>query len=46
MLLYRETQVAAHEELDQVTGSDRLPNWEDRSQLPYIRAFVEETLRC
>lgn len=46
MLLYPETQAAAHRELDEVVGAGRLPTWEDRSQLPYIRAIVEETLRC
>ncbi|OAL50319.1 putative cytochrome P450 [Pyrenochaeta sp. DS3sAY3a] len=45
MILYPETQAAAQEELDRVIGSDRLPTWEDRSQLPYIRAVVEESLR-
>ncbi|KAJ8117752.1 hypothetical protein OPT61_g1127 [Boeremia exigua] len=45
MILYPETQAAAHEELDRVIGSDRLPTWEDRPQLPYIRAVVEESLR-
>lgn len=46
MILYPETQAAAQEELDRVIGSDRLPTWEDRSHLPYIRAVVEESLRC
>ncbi|KAL1967101.1 hypothetical protein VTN77DRAFT_3625 [Rasamsonia byssochlamydoides] len=35
----------AQKELDEVVGPDRLPTLEDRKQLPYIVAVVEETLR-
>jgi cytochrome P450 len=35
----------AHEELDEVVGSDRLPTWEDEPNLPYIRAIIKEILR-
>ena len=31
----------AHEELDRVVGSDRTPNFNDESNLPYIRAIVK-----
>jgi cytochrome P450 len=35
----------AQKELDEVIGPDRLPGWNDKKQLPYIDAIVEETLR-
>lgn len=35
----------AQSELDEVVGNDRLPSFEDRESLPYVRACVEETLR-
>ncbi|KAK9795615.1 hypothetical protein SCARD494_04586 [Seiridium cardinale] len=31
--------------LDEVVGRDRLPQFEDQSQLPYITAIVHETMR-
>jgi cytochrome P450 len=46
MILYPNVQEEAHRELDRVVGSDRLPEWEDRENLPYIRAIVEESFRC
>jgi len=45
MTLYPEVQKAAQEELDRVVGSDRLPSFADRENLPYINALVKETLR-
>ncbi|KAK0465884.1 cytochrome P450 [Desarmillaria tabescens] len=45
-LLYPEVQVKAQAELDAVVGhGTRLPNFEDRLQLPYIDAIVLEALR-
>jgi hypothetical protein len=35
----------AHEELDQVIGSERLPEFSDLANLPYIQAVVEENFR-
>lgn len=46
MVLFPHVQAKAQEELDRVVGMDRLPIWEDRANLPYIRGVVEETLRC
>ena len=45
MLLYPEVQKAAQEELDRVLEQKRLPDYEDRSSLPYIAALVKEVLR-
>lgn len=35
----------AQEELDRVIGEDRLPDFSDKPQLPYIAAIVKEVLR-
>ncbi|KAL6364137.1 hypothetical protein LRP88_02053 [Fusarium phalaenopsidis] len=35
----------AQEEIDSVIGNGRLPEWNDRKDLPYVRGVVEETLR-
>jgi len=32
-------------ELDAVVGTDRLPCWDDREQLPYLRAVIKEVHR-
>lgn len=45
MNLHPEVQAKAHEEIDRVVGRDRLPNFEDRENLPYINAIVKEVLR-
>lgn len=45
MLLFPEVQKLAQKEIDEVVGPSRMPAWEDRANLPYIRGVVEETLR-
>ncbi|PVH76700.1 putative cytochrome P450 [Cadophora sp. DSE1049] len=45
MILYPNVQREAQQEIDTVVGSDRMPEWEDRENLPYIRGIVEESLR-
>jgi len=45
MILYPEVQAEAHREIDRVVGPDRLPVWEDRENMPYLRAIIEESLR-
>ena len=45
ILLYPDIQKRAHDELDSVIGSERLPTFEDRSRLPFINAMCKETLR-
>lgn len=44
-LLYPEVVKGAHEELDRVVGSDRMPDFSDEPNLPYIRGIAKETLR-
>ncbi|KIO29664.1 hypothetical protein M407DRAFT_70163, partial [Tulasnella calospora MUT 4182] len=43
--LYPEVQARAREEIDRVIDSDRLPNFDDQSNLPFIHAVVLESLR-
>ena len=45
MVLFPSAQEAAHAELDRVIGQGRLPQFEDRQELPYIEALVKEVLR-
>ena len=42
---YPEFVRSAQEEIDQVVGPDRLPSYEDRPQLPYVAAVIEELHR-
>ncbi|KAK0446235.1 cytochrome P450 [Armillaria borealis] len=44
-ILYPEVQAKAQAELDAVVGPTRLPNFDDRPQLPYIDAILLEALR-
>jgi hypothetical protein len=45
MTLNSDVVRRAQAELDMVVGRDRLPTFQDRHTLPYIRAIVKETLR-
>ena len=45
MLLYPKVQSKAQAELDRVIGPNRLPEFSDRQDLPYIRAICKEILR-
>uniref|UniRef100_F7BKP6 Cytochrome P450 1A n=1 Tax=Monodelphis domestica TaxID=13616 RepID=F7BKP6_MONDO len=40
-----EVQKKIHEELDTVIGRERLPQLSDKTQLPYMEAFILETFR-
>ena len=45
LLLNKEVQAKAHEELDRIVGPNRLPTWEDEPKLPYVRAIIKEQHR-
>ena len=45
MTLYPDVQKTAQAELDKVVGSDRLPCFQDRDNLPYVNAICLELLR-
>lgn len=45
MAIWPEVQKRAREEIDRVIGPDRLPEYDDYANLPYIRCCIKETLR-
>jgi len=45
MVLHPEVQAKAQAEIDRVVGKNRLPDFDDRSALPYLDAVLRETLR-
>jgi cytochrome P450 len=45
MILFPHVQLKAREEIDREVGTDRLPSFDDRENLPYINALVKEVLR-
>ncbi|KAG6325816.1 hypothetical protein ID866_13273, partial [Astraeus odoratus] len=45
MVLFPEVQSKAQEEIDRVIGRERLPDFNDRMNMPYVEAVVLETLR-
>ena len=45
MSLHPEVQRKAQEEIDRVVGHDRLPNAQDRKDLPYVEAIMREIAR-
>ena len=45
MALHPVQQRQAQEEIDRVIGTERPPSFEDRASLPYVEAFLRETLR-
>lgn len=45
MANYPGVQAKAQAELDAVIGQDRLPEFTDQDDLPYINAIVSELLR-
>lgn len=45
LTLFPEAQRRAQAELDAVVGPDRLPEYADRDQLPYVDALCMELMR-
>lgn len=43
--LHPEVVKKAQEELDRVTGGERLPSFDDRVELPYINCIMKEVFR-
>lgn len=44
MVLFPDVQKTAQREIDRVCGN-RLPEWDDKDSLPYIRGCIKETFR-
>lgn len=44
-ILFPQAFALAREEIDRVVGRERLPEWSDRPNLPYVEAFVQELHR-
>ncbi|KAF7328084.1 hypothetical protein MKEN_00389700 [Mycena kentingensis (nom. inval.)] len=45
MMHHPDVMHKAQQEIDRVIGSDRLPDFEDRKDMPYLSAVVKESLR-
>ncbi|XP_059487512.1 methyl farnesoate epoxidase-like [Neocloeon triangulifer] len=45
MVCNPEVQKKVHDEIDAVVGRDRLPSLNDRSNMPYVEATIQESLR-
>lgn len=45
MCVFPDKLKKAQQELDEVVGQERVPDWSDESSLPYVKAVVSETLR-
>lgn len=45
MVLFPELQTRAQEELDKVTGGQRLPEMDDSKSMPYLNALILDVLR-
>ncbi|MEE6523894.1 hypothetical protein FKM82_023007 [Ascaphus truei] len=45
LIKYPHIQLKLQDEIDLVVGQDRLPTTEDKVRLPYVQAFIYETLR-
>ncbi|KAF5597878.1 oxidoreductase [Fusarium pseudocircinatum] len=45
LLLFPDVQRKAQQEIDRVVGTERLPQFEDRDNLPYVDALIKESLR-
>lgn len=45
MVKFPEVQRKAQSEIDKVIGQSRLPQYEDRDNLPYVEGIIKETLR-
>ncbi|KAF9463048.1 cytochrome P450 [Collybia nuda] len=45
LVLHPNSQLKAQAEIDEIVGSERLPEMSDRPSLPYLECLLQETLR-
>ena len=45
MALFPDVQRKAQAELDRMVGASRLPDFDDLTNMPYVRAVILETMR-
>lgn len=45
MVLHPDFQKKAQQDIDRMIGQERLPDFSDRSSLPYVDAILNECLR-
>ncbi|KAG5353583.1 hypothetical protein C0989_005101 [Termitomyces sp. Mn162] len=45
MLHFPSVMKKAQDELDHVVGLNRMPEFDDKDNLPYVKAVINETLR-
>lgn len=45
MLAYPDVQDKVHQELDEIVGRGRLPDFSDEQRMPYLNAVIKEVLR-
>lgn len=45
MMTHPAVQRKAQAEIDEIIGTDRLPNVDDRDRLPYLQAIIKEVNR-
>ena len=45
LLSHKEVQKNLQKEIDEIIGQSRVPTLKDRSQMPYMEAFILENLR-
>ncbi len=46
MVLHPDAFKRAQQEMDLVVGRSRLPDFDDRANLPYLDCVISEVLRC
>ncbi len=45
MILHPDVFAKAQAEIDRVVGTDRLPDFQDRTSLPYVESVIKEVYR-